>query len=168
MGKADKTIDALRQVLDVTPVSTPAKPEPKKKNWQGTGRKQRLAELEKRHAGRPQIWTDPNELLLKGEKFAKECNEKGEPITMTGMAISLGVDRGTFMNYQEKDGFFHVIKYLRSLCEAYAERRLFGTTPTGAIFALKQHGWKDTSENTNKTIDLNKVLDKIEENQQRD
>jgi len=35
---------------------------------------------------------------------------------------------------------------LKQRIENYAENRLFGNNPTGAIFALKNYGWKDKRE----------------------
>jgi hypothetical protein len=47
----------------------------------------------------------------------------------------------------------------------YVEEQLYrkSGSVTGIIFSLKNNfGWKDTFENTNKNIDLNKLLGDIE------
>ena len=45
----------------------------------------------------------------------------------------------------DKD-FSSTIKKVKQVCENYAEKRLFGNTPVGAIFALKNYKWTDRVE----------------------
>jgi hypothetical protein len=69
-----------------------------------------------------------------------------EPLTITGLALALDTTRQTLMDYENRDEFTDTIKKAKTRIENYAEKRLFGTAPTGAIFALKNYGWKDKTE----------------------
>ena len=85
-------------------------------------------------------------------KFDKDGNmtatSNPEPYTMSGLALSVGVDRQTILNYSNKDNFFGTIKAARSKVEQDVERRLMETqNQTGAIFNLKNNfNWVDKSE----------------------
>jgi len=99
--------------------------------------------------GRPFKFRDPQEFQKKGDKFFQHCDEKEEPYTFTGLALALGfTGREQFLEYQKRIEFSSVLKGLRARCEAYAEKRLFQGAAAGPIFALKNYGWKDTSETT--------------------
>lgn len=69
-----------------------------------------------------------------------------EPLTITGLALALDTTRQVLMDYQERDEYTDTIKKAKTRIENYAERRIFTTNPTGAIFALKNYGWKDKQE----------------------
>ena len=73
------------------------------------------------------------------------------PLTITGLALALDTTRQTLMDYQERDEFTDTVKRAKTVVENYAEKRLFGNNATGAIFALKNFGWKDKFENENQT-----------------
>ncbi len=75
-----------------------------------------------------------------------------EPLTITGLALALDTTRKTLMEYEEKDEFSNAVKRAKTRIENYAEKRIFSTSPAGAIFALKNYGWKDTQDvNQNNT-----------------
>lgn len=80
-----------------------------------------------------------------------------EPVTQTGMALFLGFkSRQSLYDYERRltdehrDDFAYVIGYARTLVEMDYEKRLDATSVHGAIFALKNMGWKDRSE-----VDMN-------------
>lgn len=102
------------------------------------------------------------EELQKGiDKYFKECDEKQKPYTMSGLALSLGVDRRTLVNYAEKDLFFSQIKEAKSRVQAQLEENaLMGKgNATFTIFNLKNnYGWRDSVEVTD-----NRELNKVEE-----
>lgn len=67
--------------------------------------------------------------------------------TITGLALSLGFcSRQSFYDYEEKPEFTYTIKKARLHIENAYERKLSGKEVGGAIFALKNLGWKDKSE----------------------
>lgn len=80
--------------------------------------------------------------------FQKDANGliHQAPLTITGLALALDTSRKVLMEYQEKDGFSNTVKRAKTVVENYAEKRLFGSNATGAIFALKNFGWKDTQD----------------------
>lgn len=69
-------------------------------------------------------------------------------ITITGLAIHLGFDsRQSFYDYEKKPKFSYILKRARLFVENNYEFLLTnGSTPTGAIFALKNMGWSDRQE----------------------
>lgn len=83
------------------------------------------------------------------DAYFLECVENSIPYTITGLALALGTNRQTLCNYEKAQGyekFFDTIKKAKTRVENYAEIRLFGPTPAGAIFALKNFGWEDRSK----------------------
>lgn len=107
-------------------------------------------------AGRPLKFENVAALEQAIEKYFQETASKSyvdndgiwhhEPLTITGLALALDTTRKTLMEYEERDEFSNTIKRAKTVVENYAEKRLFGNSPTGAIFALKNYGWKDKSE----------------------
>jgi hypothetical protein len=49
-------------------------------------------------------------------------------------------------DYKERDKFSYTIKETTLRIEEFAEKQLFVGNPTGAIFWLKNKGWKDKTE----------------------
>ena len=117
-------------------------------------------------AGRPLYYETP-ELLAKGidDYFEYIKGEKGyvqgegdkpdkeywvrlpEPATITGLIIFLGFShREALIDYEKREGFSDIVKRGRLLIECEYEKRLAGQSPTGAIFALKNMGWRDKVE----------------------
>ena len=80
------------------------------------------------------------------EKYFEECAEEGEPLTVTGLAISLGMTRKMLINYEIKPEFRHTIKRLKAHVEQSIERKLLtDSSVAGKIFNLKNNfDWKDT------------------------
>ena len=111
---------------------------------------------EKHPGGRPLKFPDVEALEALIQAHFDECVSKTytdangvkhlEPLTITGLALALGTTRKTLLDYEEKGEFSYTIKQAKTVVENYAEKRLFGTSPTGAIFALKNYGWKDKTE----------------------
>ena len=67
--------------------------------------------------------------------------------TMSGLALALGVDRKTVLNYSNKDQYFPTIKRARAIIEQNLEKNLYGNNVTGLIFNLKNNfGWNDKQE----------------------
>lgn len=103
-------------------------------------------EEKKSNAGRPPIWTDPIELKELIFEYFTSGKGKERP-TLAGLARALKIDRQTLYNYAKKDEFFDIIKEARQRVEeAYEDRLLYESTPTGVIFALKNMGWSDNQK----------------------
>ncbi|HHT9144712.1 MAG TPA: terminase small subunit [Candidatus Wunengus sp. YC61] len=99
-----------------------------------------------RDVGRPLKYPDPEVIRKIGEAFFDKCDESGDPYTITGLALALDTTREVLIDYEHREDFQHVIKYLKQRCQNYAEKKLFAHNPTGAIFALKNYGWTDKKE----------------------
>lgn len=97
--------------------------------------------------GRPRKYSSPDEMEQAIDDFVAQCAADEEPITWTGMAMSLGFyGRQEMENYKDYDGFSDVIKRAKAIVQHSYEKRLLGNQPTGAIFALKNMGWSDKTE----------------------
>ena len=96
---------------------------------------------------RPRIIASPDEFDgLVDEYIAKCALEGGDPITWTGLALSLGLSsRQSIDNYLAYPEFVDSVK-AKALVENAYEKRLHGNSPTGAIFALKNMNWRDKVE----------------------
>lgn len=95
------------------------------------------------------IWVLGEKETVKNDKQEDTEVYKRSPCytTITGLAIFLGFESRQSIYDYEKDGTFsYIIKNARLRVEEQYEQRLHGTTPTGAIFALKNMGWKDKVE----------------------
>lgn len=83
------------------------------------------------------------------DKYFDDCDEKGRPYTVSGLAYELDTTRRTLLDYEEKDGFSHVIKKAKARIETFNEEQLYNkNVPTvGVIFNLKNnYDWKDKQE----------------------
>jgi hypothetical protein len=116
-------------------------------------------------AGRPRAFSSPEQLQELIDAYFAKCDARvqtrfdkegnpinsinPEPYTMSGLALSIGVDRTTLINYSHKDEYFNTIKAAKARVEQDVERRLLETSnQTGAIFSLKNNfdGWRDKQE----------------------
>lgn len=86
-------------------------------------------------------------------------NPQRKPLTITGLALALDTSRKVLMEYQERDAYSNTVKRAKTVIENYAEERLFSSSPTGAIFALKNYGWKDKSEQETINTNINKDVE---------
>lgn len=97
--------------------------------------------------GRPPIFETPEEIDLLVKDFFIECGKASIPVTISGLALYLGFEsRQSFYDYEKKPDFSYTIKRARLKIEDNYEKRLDSKNPTGAIFALKNMGWKDKHE----------------------
>ncbi|MBP6889608.1 MAG: hypothetical protein KBC19_03410 [Candidatus Moranbacteria bacterium] len=101
----------------------------------------------KNDTGRPKKFLSPMELEKQGMEYIDDCRTSKKPITITGLCLWLKTTRDTLMEYQREKEFSDTIKRLKLHAENYAEEYLYnpnGRAVVGAIFALKNFGWKDT------------------------
>ena len=108
------------------------------------------------NSGRPALFETAEEMEAKIDEYfestgwhhneALNAPEFIHP-TVTGLALALGFcDRQSLYDYQDKPEFSCLIKKARTKVEHNYENSLHSKTVTGAIFALKNMGWKDKSE----------------------
>lgn len=123
-----------------------------------------MAEPKANPVGRPLAFKTPEELQVKIDEYFAFCDNRLQqvysaksdgvieimnpaPYTMSGLALSMGLDRQTILNYSAKDEFFGTIKAAREKVHADVETRLMEKNATGAIFNLKNNfGWVDKTE----------------------
>jgi len=115
--------------------------------------------------GRPLKFATVEALQKSVDAFFDSCYEMDietgkmvqvEPFTITGLALALDTSRETLMDIENCNAryskeFSDCIVRAKLKCHNYAEKQLFqAKSPQGAIFALKNYGWKDvqTVENT--------------------
>ena len=98
--------------------------------------------------GRPLRYKTVEELQKLIDAYFEEAESKGEPYTITGLALALDTTRELLIDYENKDAYSYTIKKAKLRCHNYAEKFLYnGKNPTGAIFNLKNNwGWRDKSE----------------------
>lgn len=97
--------------------------------------------------GRPPIFGTAEEMQTAIDLYLNECKEEKRPLTIMGLALSIGMCRDTLCEYAKKGEFSDVVKTAKALVELSVEERLFGSNPAGSIFWLKNHaGYKDRQE----------------------
>lgn len=115
--------------------------------------------------GRPLKFKTVEEMREKIVAYFAECEESKRPLTITGLALALGTDRDTLLDYQTKrgDAFSDTIKNAKLVCQNYAEEELFrkGHQVAGVIFNLKNNygRWKEEQEIIHRGI--KQLLDEI-------
>lgn len=113
-------------------------------------------------AGRPPIFESDEELQNAIDNYMKNGVTKrkvviGKPPnqtieeipvpTITGLCYHIGFEsRQSFYDYEEKPEFSYTIKRARLFIEKEYEEQLQVGNTVGAIFALKNMGWKDKTE----------------------
>jgi hypothetical protein len=94
------------------------------------------------------IWTDP----IAFEKAVDEYFENETSPKWSGLALHLGfASRQSLWEYGQKPQFSLPIKKALLRIEQQYEDHLLSKNATGAIFALKNFGWKDKQEVEQKT-----------------
>lgn len=100
---------------------------------------------EERGPGRPPLFNSPEQLEKAVDEYIASC-PKAE-LTITGMAMWLGFEsRQSFYDYEKREEYSYIIKKARLAVENSYETSLRSQSVTGAIFALKNMGWKDKVE----------------------
>lgn len=94
-------------------------------------------------AGRPRIFENVEDLEAECEKYFKG-NKKP---TVTGLALFLTfADKTTLYEYRDRPEFSYPVKRALTRIELYHEEALSENNVAGRIFALKNMGWKDKTE----------------------
>lgn len=97
--------------------------------------------------GRPRIYEHPEDMAEAVADYFETCERNNEKPLVTGLCLHLGFScRETLDEYQRRPAFTDIVKRARTLVEHRYEHDLDKDKPTGAIFALKNMGWKDGRE----------------------
>jgi hypothetical protein len=122
--------------------------------------------------GRPRKWPTPESFDEWAADYFKACAQASPPIplTVTGLALHMGLSsRQELYDYGKYEGYEAVVERCRMKIEQAYEFRLHGTTPTGAIFALTNMGWKNAKyidhASTDGSMSPNKTVDKLTDEQ---
>ena len=87
--------------------------------------------------GRPRIIQDPAEFEQLADAYFARCTADGEPPTVTGLALGLGLSsRQSLDRYGRREEVRDVVKRAKLVVEHSYELRLLRDRPVGAIFAL--------------------------------
>lgn len=117
------------------------------------------------NGGKPPKYKDPEELKNKVVEYFEsyincDMKEDKQPLlgykpTITGLALYLGFEsRQSFYDYIKKEEFSYILKKASLYIEMNYEMMLESKSATGAIFALKNMGWKDKAEIINTNLNL--------------
>lgn len=103
--------------------------------------------------GRPRKYANEEELSKAIEEY---FNSRPEiEWTITGLAMTIGLDRKALIEYGSKDEFSYTIKRAKERVQESYEKSLRKNGRTGDIFALKNFGWTDKQEVEAKTENVN-------------
>jgi hypothetical protein len=141
------------------------KEQPKKKNSEVTYKKppkdKQFKEGNPGGPGCPPKFASPEQMQEAIDKYFEKCDARTrtivakdgglievshpEPYTVSGLCLTLGVDRVTLLNYSKESRFFSTVKGAKIKVANDVERRMLETqNQSGAIFSLKNNfGWKD-------------------------
>jgi hypothetical protein len=99
---------------------------------------------------RPIKFGDAVELKAVIDKYFDGCDANKKPYLQTGLARALGTSRDVLIDYANgnnsniSDEIVNIVRDAKARVMEYAEGHLFtGTNVTGAIFSLKNQGWRD-------------------------
>lgn len=97
--------------------------------------------------GRPRLIKTPADFDALADAYFAECKANERPVLVTGLALALGLSSRQALDvYADRPEFCDCVRRAKLRVEAAYEERLHGTTPTGAIFALKNMQWSDRQE----------------------
>lgn len=125
--------------------------------------------------GKPLAFKSVEELQAKIDAYFDMCDSKirtvvtdrggikeiRKPYTMSGLALYLGCDRRTLVDYAHRDEYLPAIKSARQRVEGYIEEGMMTgeIPPIPSIFNLKNNfGWADKQEIAITGTDIKVVL----------
>lgn len=93
------------------------------------------------------MFETPEAMQEAADAYLEECRLTKERPGIAKLCYMLGFEsRQSFYDYEQNPEFTYTVKRLRLWIESGYEAALNGNNPTGAIFALKNMGWKDKVE----------------------
>lgn len=97
--------------------------------------------------GRPRIYDDVEKLAVACGSYFEKCIADTLRPTISGLALWLGfADKSTLYEYRDREDFSYPIKTSILMIENALEEKLTGANVAGVIFALKNMGWRDKTE----------------------
>jgi hypothetical protein len=97
--------------------------------------------------GRPPIVETPEQFAELADAYFAKCAADETRPTVNGLTLALGyAHRQSLFDLAGRDGFSDVVKRARTTLEAAWEGALAAPQVAGAIFWLKNQGWKDTQD----------------------
>lgn len=103
----------------------------------------------KRAVGRPRTIETPEEFDALLEAYLERVlnPDTWEPVTLTGLVLSLGFScKQSLYEYGQRPEFTESVKRARLVVEHAYELNLRGQNAAGVIFALKNMDWSDKQE----------------------
>lgn len=98
---------------------------------------------------RPKLYNSAEELADVIDSYFARCKAEDEPLTISGLAMALGMTTQSLRNYEKNEEFFSTVNAAKQQVERFLETRLYESSATGAIFSLKNNfGWKDQKDHT--------------------
>lgn len=91
-------------------------------------------------------------ILATAEKYFTDCFEKNEPLTVTGLAMKLGITRGELVDFPKDHEYYRTVSRILLICENYAEKKIYSKDNKGAMFILKNLGWKDRDSDSSSLV----------------
>jgi len=111
-------------------------------------------QLEQKRRGRPRRIKSPAEFEILAAQYFDKCDKEKKPYLITGLALALGLcSRAELFDYGSYDEFEFVARQAIARVEMSYEQRLQEGKPVGAIFALKNMGWRDERHVDNTSSD---------------
>ena len=107
-----------------------------------------MIDTEKKNMARPLKYTVEDVERIINQYFSITPENE---YTITGLALLFG-SRQSLIDYENRDDYSDIIKTAKLRVENSYEKQLRGKNSVGAIFALKNFGWRDKQEvemNTN-------------------
>lgn len=104
--------------------------------------------VEKNKGGRPLKYQTPEQMQKAIDLYFNQCDKTDTPYTITGLALSLDMDRKGLILYAEKGEFSNTVKQAKARVENDYELSLRRRGNAGDIFGLKNFGWTDQREVT--------------------
>ena len=109
--------------------------------------------------GEPIIGDDGQPIM---DKYGNVILIGQKPPTITGLALALGfTGRQALIDYQARPEFTDTVTRAKSMCEAYAEARLYDRDgANGAKFSLScNFGWREVNETKISTDAVKVIID---------
>lgn len=78
------------------------------------------------------------------DRFGKVAKRYKVKPSITGLAVALGTNRETIMNYSKDSIFFDTVSRVKAIIESFYEME--DEAPHLKIFKLKNFGWRDVQE----------------------